>query len=720
MFKETKLIFWYKSLESGHENEAQKSAGMLDEGRAKDIKETQNIMGKQNDLRNRIASSDLLTENDKQAWDRKLRNAQSNLSASEIRKLQEEFNRDQGIIKSMVNTYTKKLLDNEEAAFARDDKRGIRTIKDYEKWFIKEQSFVDGNKEKAIRALDPDIKDRIAKRESLIRKGLDKKEVVKMRRSEMQDKLKELEVVEANSARYKSMLQKDAKLFHDINLYIEAFEDLTPQEQKDWMRRYEDEIAKPRRELVKTHEGLPKKFQSSNFLKMPSRKKQEYLDTTETKIEKEYTSQINKIPTEIWSDESKKFAIDDFMRLDSVSKKAQWLKFLPSAIKEEEKLAKEYKSPKFKEIKQMPDYSKKKWERSEFEDKEKMLKSMEAEIILLDTFTSIMTKSVDDKVISKKTKDRYMNMYDNGNLNSRRMAVRSIMAALAPRRALLKDFEKLNSETQKQFSDFYNRGHKARLEIYKKAKTHETENNIEKTAEQKTEEPESLEQNDVKQIVEKLQKQAAASEQLGNLEKALGLHEAVLAIYPENKHSKNKIDQLSMELNAIETASDETVLEAVDNQLRSASAQEELKHIKLAQQILEDKEEVVTRAHGNEDLAKQNAHLGESTFDRAVHEELVRQTGGEKVIDRQGRVKKVQKIDLGKLGTQSGDTIQIEKDLKNLSDRDNLENIQLVDNDAGKVSTIKEAKHRLQKREKGLAKKVSDDETFSLDERLAT
>ena len=712
MFKETKLVFLRNSAENlDSARDVKDVADRMNRGNAKDITEARNITRKQRELRDRIASSNLLTEDDKQVWNRKLESIQENQSTAALQELQQEFMRVQSSIKGMVNTYTQKVMDNKEEAFAVDKARDIDTARDYLKWF-EAQSYID--KQSALEALDAEIEERKNLRKRLLRR-LDRKEVIKMRRSEMQDKVKELETVESNSARYRVMLQKDAKLFHDINLYIEAFEDLTPQEQEDWMRRYEEEIAKPRRILVKTHDSLPKKFQSSNFLKMPSRKKQEYLDMTETKIERQYIAQVNKIPTEIWSDESKRFAIDDFIRLDSIAQKAQWLEFLPSAINAEEKLVKEYKDPKFKKVRQMPDYSKKKWERSKFEDKEKMLKTMEAEVALLNTFTSIMDKSVEDKVISKRTRDRYMEMYNDGDLTSRRMAVRNIMTALAPRRSLLNDFERLNPETKKQFSDFYNRGHKARLEIYKKAKVHDTDNNLEEAAKQKTEEPETLEQNDIREIIEKLQKQADTSERSGNLEKALGLHEAVLTMHPENEYSKNKIDQLTMELSAIETASDETVLEAIQN----SSIQEELKHIKLAQRILEDKEEVVARAHGNEHLAKQNAHLGESSFNKAVHEELVEKSGGEKVIDKQGRVKETKKIDLGKIGTVSNDTTQIEKDLKNLSAQDNLENIQLVNQDAGKVLTIKEARRRLQERKEKLAKKISDDRTFSLDEQLA-
>lgn len=680
-------------------NESADIAEGVDRGFVKNTAEGRDIFEKQKDLRKRIDASDLLTDEDKQVWNRKLENSQNNLSSSQLRTLQEEFAREQSTIKGMVDTYTRKVMDNKDGAFAVDATRNIDTASDYLKWFENQSS---SEKQAALQVLDADIDERKVLRKQLLGK-LDKKEVIKMRRSEMKNKLRELESVEANSTRYKSMLQKDSKLFHDINLYIEAFEDLTPQEQEDWMRRYEEEIAKPRRELVETHDSLPKRFQSSNFLKMPSQKKQEYLETTETKIERQYTSQINKIPTDIWSEESKRFAIDDFMRLDSITKKAQWLEFLPNAVKEEEKLVKQYKNPKFKEVKEMSAYSKKKWERSRFEDKEEMLKSMEAEVTLLYIFKSILDKSTKDKVISKKTRQRYMDMYNDGNLSSRRIAVRTIMTALNPRRGLLQDFEKLNPEAQRKFSDFYDRGHKARLEIYKKAKMYEAENALEEPEKQEENAPEALEQGEVKQIVEKLQKQAENSEQLGNLEKALGLHEAVLAMHPENELSKNKVDQLKMELDAIETASDENVLEAVDKQLRRPAAQEEIKHIELAQKILEDKEEVVTRARGNENLGKQNAHLGENSSDKAIHEELVKQSGGEKVIDRQGRARKVQKIDVGKLGTVSNDTTQIEKDLRNLSDRNNLEGIQLVDTDAGKISTLDEAKRRLQKRKEELA-----------------
>lgn len=716
MFKETKLVFWAGSVEHRHgSSESSDVADMINRDAVKNTSEGRDIVEKQEDLRKKIDASNLLTDEDRQAWNRKLENAQNNLSASALLQLQQEFSQEQNAIKGMVDTYTRKVLNSKEEAFAVDRTRGVDTASDYLKWF-ETQSYSE--KQAALNKLDADIDERKALRKKLLTK-LDKKEVIKMRRSEMKDKLQELEIVEANSERYKSMLQKDANLFHDINLYLEAFEDLTPHEQEDWMRRYEQEIAKPRREMVETHDALPQRFKSPNFLKMPSRKKQEYLEATETKIEKEYTSQIGKIPSEIWSEESKRFAIDDFMKLDSIAKKAQWLEFLPNAIKAEEKLAKQFKQPKFTEVREMADYSTKKWERSRFEDKEQMLKGMEAEVTLLGTFKSIMDKSTKENVISDKTRDRYMDMYNDGNLSSRRTAVRSIMIALSPRRELLKDFEKLNPETQKQFSDFYDRGHKARLEIYKKAKTHEAENMLEEAKDKELNKPEALEENEVIQIVKKLQKQADASEQSGNLEKALGLHEAVLAMHPENELSKNKVDQLNMELNALETASDENVLEAVDNQLRTGSNQQELKYIKLAQQILEDKEDVVNRAHGNENLGKQVSHLGEDSFDRAVHEDLVKKSGGEKIIDYEGRAKKVRKIDLGRLGSAAGDTTQIEKELRNLPAQENLDNVQLVDKAAGKTSTIDEARRRLEDRKRSLAKKIADEETFSLDEHIA-
>jgi len=708
MFKENKLIFWHKSPDSISEaDKVDLGAGMIDSGKAQDIGEVRDINKRREDLRKKISSNDLLTEDDKQNWTKKLENVESNLSGEEIKKLQEEFVVEQSVIKRMVDTYTSKIMDSKDEAFAVDKTRDIDTAHDYLKWF-ETQSYND--KQTALKTLDTEIDERKNLRRKLLTR-FDKKEVIKMRRSEMKDKLRELESVEANLSRYKTILKNDAKLFHNMDLYIEAFEDLTPQEQEDWMHRYEEEIAKPRRALVKTHNNLPKRFQSSNFFKMPSRKKQEYLETTETKIEKQYISQVNKIPTEIWADNSKKFAIDDFTRLDSIAKKAQWLEFLPSAIKSEEELAKKYKNPKFKDVKQMPDYSEKEWAQSKFEGKEKILQNMETEIALLDMFKSILDKSIKDKVISKKTSERYMDTYNNGKLNSRRIAVRSIMTALSPRRSLLADFEKLSPETQKKFGNFYNRGHKARLEIYKKAKIYEAENSISENSEQKTEQPKALEQNDVKEIVEKLQKQAEASEQLGNLEKALGLHEAVIAMHSENQLSKIKVDQLNMEINALETASDENV---------SHSNLEELRHIKLAEEILEDKEKVVLRSHGNEDLNKQNVHLGQDTFAKAIHEKLFKLSGGEKIIDSQGKAKKVQEIDLGKIGTTDNDTTQIKKDLENLSDKDNLDNIRLVNSDAGKNLTTNDAKRRLRERKERLARKVSNNKTFSLDNQLAT
>ncbi len=327
MFTEKRLVFWAKKSPEGSSkiDNAEEGATMIDEGRAENTKEVRDIQKGQSELRDKIASNDLLTEKDKKKWDKKLEEMQAGMSADAIKQLEHEFEQEQKTIKNMVDTYTKKVIDNKEEAFAIDANRNIDTAREYLQWF---ETQTYSEKQAALKALDDEIHERKTLRQKLL-KRLDKKDVIKMRRSEMKDKLKELDVVENNVAQYKKMLKKDIKLFHDINLYIEAFEDLTPQEQEDWIRRYEEEIAKPRRKLVKTHESLPKQFQHNNFLSFSSKEKRQYLESTEKVIEKQYVQRVQKIPKEIWSEQSKRFAVDDFMRLDSLEQKAQWLEFLP-------------------------------------------------------------------------------------------------------------------------------------------------------------------------------------------------------------------------------------------------------------------------------------------------------------------------------------------------------------------------------------------------------
>ena len=721
MFTEKRLVFLSKnSLEGNSKAEnAEEGATMIAEDRATNTKEVQNIQKEQSELRDKIASNDLLTEQDKEKWDKKLEEMQAVISAEKIQQLKHEFEQEQSTIKSMVDTYTKKVIDNKEEAFAIDTRRNIDTAREYLQWF-ETQSYSE--KQAALKALDNEIHERKTLRQKLLRK-LDKKDVIKMRRSEMQNKLEELEVVENNTAHYKRMLQKDVKLFHDINLYIEAFEDLTPQEQEDWIRRYEKEIAKPRRELVKTHESLPTQFQHNDFLSFSSKEKRRYLESTEKVIEKQYIQRVQKIPKEIWSEQSKRFAIDDFIRLNSLEQKAQWLEFLPKAIKAEEKLAKEYKDKKFDAIKEMPDYNKEQWERAKFEEKQEMLTYMNAEVALMETFENILNKSLDDKVISKKTQERYMSMYTETDLSKRRMAVRTIMTALAPRRALLKDFEKLDPETQKKYASFYKRGHKARLELYKEAYAYDSKNHGEKKSEQKDmNPPEKLESKDIQEIVNNLQKQALTNEQTGNLEKALGLHEAVLSIHKDNEFSVDKVKQLKLELNALEAASDETVMYTIEQNLQKHDVQEEIKHLELAQKILEDQEDIVTRSHGNENLQKQHAHLGSDTFGSRVHENLVKQTHGKKVLDKSGKAKDVERVDLEYLGVGSDDPTKLKYAMHNKASSDNLENIQLVDSVAGKDISINEAIKQLNRRKEMLSKKIGDqkEEYFSVDEELSS
>lgn len=716
LFCETRIVFLRaKHSERGPESrdDAEIAAEGLDKGTYKDAREAQNVLLKQSALRRRLEGSDLFTDEDKAMWKKKLQDAEQRaISRSEMEKIEMEFARQQEEISGMVDNYSRKVIDNKEAAFTVDASRNLDTAKGYIEWFSKQPY---DEKLKLLKFIDDDIDERKELRRKLLKK-LDKKEVIKMRRSEMKDKVKELEVVENNLSKYKQMLEKDKRIFHDINLYLEAFADLTPIEQENWMKRYEDDIAIPRRELVETHDSLPKEFQSSKFLRMPSTEKKKYLEEVEAKIERIYINEVNKIPTKIWSDESKRFAIEDFRRLKDITTKAQWLEFLPKAKKAEENLMEQYSDDKFKKVRKLEAYSKKKWEKCRFEDKERMLKSMEAEALLMDVFTDVLQKECKDKVISEKTEKRYMDMYKEMDLNGRRLAVRNILFAMKPRRDLLNDFEELSAETQKEFKDFYKRGHKARLEIFKKAKKHEeklkakeaTDENDEEISEKAEEKaPQSLEQSDIQEIIAELHHEADNYEEMGQLEKALVSHQSVLKLHPEDEYSKKKVEQLQMEIETLETLSDDTVLAAVEQETQTGGIKEELENIRLAGTILKDREKVIRKSLGKEDLGRQTVHLSEEKFDQEVHGNLYDISGGKKILNEHGQTEEVEEIDVDHLGTRPNDTTQIKKDIRELGTEDNLSNIQLKDSNSGRKLRLSEAEEQLDKRKERTTKEVA-------------
>ncbi len=720
-FAESKLIF-KTSKPAENLGDTEQAAEGLHDGTYRDTREAQRVMLEQSKLKSRLAESDIFSDEDKKQWAKRLEEAkQKAISAEEMQELTKEFEKQQGAIKGMVENYTQKVMNSRETAFTIDTSRNLDTAKDYVEWFAK-QSFEE--KQKALNVIDSDIKERQELRRKLLER-FNKKDVIKLRRSEMRDKVKELEQMEKNEGRYAEMMKENERYFHDPNEYLNQFKDKTLEEQERWIAVFKEEYLKPRKALVDIYDRLPDKYKNdSKFLKVGKKEKMAFLEKLDIQLEQSYIKQVNEVKTEVMSQNSKRFAIVDFLRLKDVAAKAMWLEQLPKSIKAEEKFAKEYKEYKKDLSLKMPNsgekleitgYSEKEWNNLKFEDKEPLLKKMKAEIKLKEPFLKIINEAVKDGSISKKTADRYLTLFSEGNISGRSQLCRNILTAMKIRRDLVKDFEQFDEETKNKFKSFYERGHKARMQIYQEAKLFESKKKTEEETEAKKEEeeevekaPKALESKEIQEIIEELHKDADKFEAEGEYERCLDKHEDVLKLHPQNEYSLKKISEINEEMETIDSIMDKDIQDAVEKEAKTGSIQEELNQIALAEMLRKDREEVITYNRGVENLGKQTTHLSDDSFDRNVQRKIYETSGGKQMLDEEGRVTDIEEVDLNTLGKRDKSDIRYYRDrLRSLKNDDNLTNIRFVDQNSGRELRIDEATKQLDKRKMAAAKAIA-------------
>jgi hypothetical protein len=716
MFSETKLVF--KKLDNFDPSQLEIAGNLMDEGKTKD--ESIRLNQESENLRSKIEKTDIFAGKDLANWRNKLNVVKNNLDEDEIKRLNREFDQQKFEIEDMIGKYTQKVLTYKEKAFAVDKARNLDTAQEFVDWF-KDQSIED--KRIGLTSLDSEIHKRIEARNSILKHHPElKQEIMKLRQSEMQDKMEELNICDVNIEKYNTLLEKHSKYFNakSIQLFQEDFEDKTPFEQEDYIRKFNKEILAPRMQLTQIFESLPKKYQNLKFFEMSRHEKQDWLNNLETNISKDFEKQVKGISRDVWSDKAKKFSVSSFIQhAQNLATKAQWLDQLPTWIEAEKDLAKQYR--KFpKAIKELVGYKLNIWEKLSFEDKQDLLNSMDKETGMMKEFTKMIDKKTKDEVISGKTKERYLKSFKDTDFDGREEALKNFETMIMPRKDLFEKFKELSKETQKQFAGFLKRGHRARLKIYQEAlkfeekliakKTENGEKNKEINKNSALNKENETQSKEKLTLITKLKSKAEQYEKSGNLERAIGIYESMIDIKKADKEIQDKIKELEKEIKEAE-ASKREIEAAISKEMAKKAMRDELENIKLAQKLIKDREEVIRASAGNENLERQVGHIaGASTIDKQINEHIIQKSKGEKMIGRQGRVKKVHQIDINKFGKQKNDgqKMKIKEEFEDLAKGKNLENITFVDENTGKNVSMNAAKQNLRDRRKQAAKNMAN------------
>jgi len=693
--------FLYHAEINGDKNDMEKIlGGAMADNEIADADTARDIMERSNSLRNVMQSSSILTNEDQNRWHRKIDDLKEKPSQEQLKKLEEEFQQEQKSIKKMVAQYTSKVVSNKETAFAVDELKGVNTVKEYLDWFL---TLSLEEKKNAMLQIDSEIKERVDLRTQILKLNPQlKSEVIKMDRTSMQEKLKELEVTDDNIKKAWTLLKRDKKYSSNIEEHLENFKDKTPDEQKAWLESYEEKFAQPRKDVFAKFESLPKEYQDGKFLTLRTPEKKAFLEKLESQIENNFIREVNKIPNEIWSEDTKKYAIKEFLQIKNPGEKAARLKMLPEFVKAEQKLTNEYKKLS-QYLKDMPDYALNKWEKLQYEEKEEMLTRMETETFMQKNFSYLLGNKMEKNIISEKTYARMMTDYNESTIEKRIGYIRDFSTLIQPREDLLQNFMSLSRETQNQFSEEFNvRGYRARLEIFKEAKNYEAKNSV-KTEKKKDEMqknealPQPLNSPELKAIIDGLKMQADLYEDQGKIEKALGIHESIIKIDPNNTYSNEKINNLKAQTEA---------LEAVKKLETDANFNEEIGNLALLEFLLKDKENQIAKAGGSEDAQKQFSHLGDDSFKHNLHKSIVEQSDGEKILGKDGKVKDVYTIDIDDFN--SGDAYEINKSRGARADNENMVETKMMDTNTGEILSFMNAKQRLEQRKQSAIKNIAD------------
>jgi DNA-directed RNA polymerase subunit F len=728
IFRERRLVcFGAENVRNYEDQEsADAVAGGLERRDFKDTKAGQDIDNRLLSLRNDIMKCDLLKQDEQQEWQRRIIDArQKNLTEQEVEKLESEFADQYGDIKNLVTNYTEKVMDHRETAFAYDPGKNVDVAQEYVEWFNKQDRL---EQQRAWEKLDDEIVEREDLRDKILKIRPDLEDKVKtLDRTNRKKLIGELEQCDANCKVYEGMLELNKDYFHDVEMYKKEFADQTLQEQKRWIRLFPQVIAE-RKELVDEFRDLPKEFQEDKFYALPSTKKKEYLKKLEKDLVKDFDREVDRIESTTWSKDSKEFTKKTFRDIPTLKIKAEFLIKLKNGeiTKEDAKLTEQYKKYS-KELRNIDGYTIKEWENSPIKDKKEMLKKMEAEEKMLTAFTTITDKERDNQVISKKTHKRYRDRYVSFNISQRSIELREIVFAMAERRKLMNQFEKLEPEAQTKFKDsFYPRGHRARLQAYseaslmnqklkakkdaekagEKAEQKATKGKLEKTPEKASaESANKLEAKDVQAVVKDYHNLADAYEDQGKLEKAVTMHEAVLRLDPQNALSIKRKKELDIKIEASEMWKDEKVFEALESASTSASLQEEMFNLNLIEQLFRDQEKWIHESSGAEDITKRKRNRTDD-FEQQVHERITENTSGAYIVDDDGKMREVMFVDVGKLGNRREDVFKLQEKLRYKKQNEHLTDVTFQDEMTGKHTTITETHQRIDKRKDEAAKEL--------------
>lgn len=628
-----------------------------------DAKSFANIGSLKSKVEKQIAgTAGILSKKDRERWQKRLDGANDS-NDREINSISADVEKEISEIKDMKSMFTAEV-DKNSAYFALDKTRNLDEKSQWIKAFEKQDIETKREWVKGLAGRINELKELTDTAQNLAPKKMPK--FARLKEKEKREFIKELEVGRKNSDKFEKLLEQNSKYFSpaEKDRIQENFEDMTSAEQEKFMAEFEKNELTTVKKLTEDFDSCPEefKFRHPDFFSSERSKKTEIISQIEHEITADYEHQLFK------SDLSKHLSVNS--RLEAyrwfvtapLKDRGMALKMLESQMKEEEKLSKQYeqligKLPKNYDqhernrmLKEFYDsgYEKKKDMIGALEGKEKEDAAKEHEK-LNQEYGKLLRSGKQDGIISEKTFQRETERFAKLSLEEKmkQSDLEHYNNAVAPRVELKKKFEELPAELQKGNQDFFELGHRDRMERYDSLKkiADLKRPDADKDESNKLKEKERLTPEE-KQRLSDLKVTAREHELNENFREAQSCYEALLKVDPEDELTQKSLQRVKgkMAKSTEKEKQNKDILETIEQEKGKTDIRKSAKQIKL-------QKEFATAVDLNDQLNRTgvDVQLKESHLDsesQKIQRGLYKRTG--MVLDKNGNAVKMVKTDMSR------------------------------------------------------------------------
>jgi|GEM_PF-4295756 len=550
-----------------------------------------------------------------------------------------------------------------------------------------------------------------------------------------------LEKKAKNAEKYEKLITEQGALFSEESKkeWMTKFKDLNVKEQETWIAEFGKETQN-KKSIAAKFEAFPSEIRGqfeSDFNKGRSKERQVILQNMMRAMEEKHLGVLNGDPNakhfsqadraetmKWWGEYTNKFRTaskpeDMKAAMDVLN---AMLKGLPDNLKKTAEISKKYEAmePAVLKLDVQQKLGFTDFYNLNFEQKTKAIeageKIKESTEQLTTQYKGKLDDAVKNKYMSAKTRDEFMKEFSNdcSFTDKQKWDQQFETSELAKRKKITVQFqEEVPKDVQEANKDFYELGYSDRAERLGKLLGVDA---AQLTAEA-DEAGESNESSEKTQKIERLSNDATRLEREGSNAaskedkkekwgRAIQMYGKILDLDPDDEIAAAGYDRLVSKFTKTfpnegipamaddeDEMTDREMDEALDKAARGTVMQEQRKRLTIAKGLndLAAKSELL---NANTFDSKNKKGRFDNEFDRALNEQLAEHTGGEKILNRDGKAQQVQNVDVKNITkAETNDIFKLQKEVtKNRGEKSTkADHIQMRSRETGQIQNSKTA-----------------------------